>query len=137
LATVDDEQKPQASMVAYAVEPGLEAIWLHLSRLAAHTGYLLNNGNVSLVISEQDPGSGDPQTLARISLTGRIQPVNPESQAFAQGKALYLQRFPAAEQRFGFGDFILLRMEPLTVRYVGGFGRAKSFLASGLAETAK
>ena len=55
-----------------------------------------------------------------------------ESEGYARGRVLYLQRFPAAEQRFGFGDFTLFRMTPSLIRYVGGFGRASSFNASEL-----
>ena len=134
LATVDGDQWPQASMVAYAVEPALGLIWLHLSRLAAHTENLIQNPNMSLVISEPDTGTGDPQTLARVALTGRIEPVDVESEEYARGKALYLQCFPAAEQRFGFADFTLFRMTPSLFRYVGGFGRASSFNAAELTE---
>ncbi len=136
LATVDGEHQPQASMVAYATEPGLGAIWLHLSHLAAHTENLIQNPNISLVISEPDPGTGDPQTLARVSLTGRVEPIAPESKEYAQGKALYLQHFSAAKQRFGFSDFTLFRMTPSLIHYVGGFGRANSFQAAELTEMA-
>ncbi len=132
LATVDGRCQPQASMAAYVPEPGFNGFLLHLSRLAAHTRNLLENPRVSLVISQPDGLNGDPQTLARVSLSGSIRPVERESEAYPQSRACYLARLPDAEQLFAFGDFLLLRLEPEAVRFVEGFGRAFSFAGSDL-----
>ncbi|HKJ76630.1 MAG TPA: pyridoxamine 5'-phosphate oxidase family protein, partial [Gammaproteobacteria bacterium] len=55
LASLGRDGRPLASMVAYAAEPDLSAFYLHLSRLAAHTGNRLATPEASLAISEPDP----------------------------------------------------------------------------------
>jgi putative heme iron utilization protein len=132
LATVDAEGRPQASMVAYVPEPGFSGFLLHLSRLAAHTGQLLETPWVSLVIAEGDNLECDPQTLQRVSLSGPIRPIERDSEDYRQARQRYLARLPDSEQLFGFGDFMLLRLQPETLRFVGGFGRAFSFAGSEL-----
>jgi putative heme iron utilization protein len=133
LATVDEKDHPQASMVAYVLEPGFTGILLHLSQLAAHTSELLETPWASLAIAEPDRGEGDPQTLVRASLSGPIQPIPRDSDEYLKGRQRYLARLPDAEQLFGFGDFMLLRLQPQALRFVGGFGRAFSFSGSDLA----
>lgn len=132
LATVDEKGRPLASMVAYVPEPGFTGILLHLSQLAAHTRHLMESPWASLAIAEADRGEGDPQTLARASIGGPIQAIPRDSEQYLKGKQQYLARLPDAEQLFGFGDFMLLRLQPRSVRFVGGFGRAFSFSGSDL-----
>ena len=67
LATLNDGA-PLASMVAYAPEPEIAGILMFLSGLSAHTRNLLDDPRCSLVVTEADPGKGDPQTLPRVSL---------------------------------------------------------------------
>lgn len=124
LATIEASGHPVASMVAYAAEPDLSALWFHLSRLASHTQNLLSRGSASLVIGQPDLGEGDPQTLQRVSVSGTAEEVPRGSEAHTQGRTLYLRRLPAAERLFGFGDFVLFRLMPEQIRFVGGFGRA-------------
>ena len=127
LATIGASGHPAASMVAYAAEPDLSALWLHLSRLASHTRNLLERNSAGLVISESDSGEGDPQTLARVSVGGTVEEVALSSEAHERGRTLYLGRLPDAEPLFGFGDFVLFRLVPERIRYVGGFARAFDF----------
>ncbi len=131
LATVDDTGAAAASMVAYALYG--EGLLLHLSRLAAHTRHLLARPTCSLVISESDTGeNADPQTLARVSLSGGVVPLEPEGREFGSARLAYLRRLPEAEMRFGFADFLLFRFTPEQSRYVGGFAKAVTFSAAEL-----
>ncbi len=123
LATVRNDE-PFASMVAYVPAADLSYILLHLSRLAPHTQNLLKNSNASLVIGEPDTGQGDPQTLARVSITGTIAAFLPEAPDYLEAKQRYIARLPDAEMLFGFGDFMLLKLMPRKVRFVGGFAQA-------------
>jgi putative heme iron utilization protein len=134
LATVDEKGHPQASMVAYVPETGFGGLLLHLSQLAAHTRHALETPWAALVITEPDGGEGDPQTLVRASVAGPIRPIARESESYQEAKQHYLARLPDAEQRFGFGDFMLLRLQPQSVRFVAGFGRAYSFSGTELAD---
>ena len=123
LATLS-EDGPLASMVAYVPESGVSGFLLYLSRLAAHTRNLLQDARASLVITQSDSGEGDPQTLARVSLQGKVVALNRDSEGFTAARAAYIRRLPEAELLFGFSDFVLFRLEPAEVRYIGGFARA-------------
>ena len=136
LATVD-EGVPLASMVAYAVEPGLGGLLLFLSQLAAHTRHLVSHPQVSLAITAPDRGEGDPQLLPRVSLQGRAVEISRADEGFALTAARYVQRFPDALPRFQLDDFLLFRFEIDEARYVGGFARASTYTGDQLRETAR
>ncbi len=114
---------PFVSMVPYAEATDLSAFYLHLSRLAVHTQAIRSDPHVGLMISQPDVGSGDPQTLARVSIQGEAAVVAKDSADFGTVKALYLAKFPAAEINFGLGDFDLYRITPHSGRYVADLGK--------------
>lgn len=123
LATARDGE-PLSTWVAVAAEEDLGGFLLHLSRLALHTRYLEANPQASLGFTEPDADpSRDPQTLARVSLQGRVTWIERDSGEYESARARYLERLPHAAVQFGLGDFILARFVPATVRYVPGFGR--------------
>ena len=134
LATIGMRGKPEASMVAYAVDGDMTSLFLHLSQLAAHSRNLLRNPDASLVISETDGGDGDPQQLARVSLFGRVVCLERDEPGYAEARRRYLQRLPTAEPLFDFADFRLFRFAIYTARFVGGFAQAHSYDAADLAE---
>ncbi|MDH3233954.1 MAG: CREG family protein [Alphaproteobacteria bacterium] len=123
---------PYVSAVAYAYQQDLSCLVLHLSRLASHTGRLSKNPHVALLISEGDDGRDDPQTLARLSITGLIEHVPREHGQHPSYRGIYLQRLPEAEPRFSFSDFELFRFVPGEIRFVGGFARARTFTGERL-----
>lgn len=125
LATVRNGT-PYASMAAYATAPDLSCLYLHLSRLAPHTQNLLKHPEVALVISAPDDGATDPQTLARLSIQGRLEPIPPGQPGYEQAKTHYIERLPDSAGLFDFSDFMLLRLVPEKLRLVGGFARAYS-----------
>ncbi|HUM02021.1 MAG TPA: pyridoxamine 5'-phosphate oxidase family protein [Thermoanaerobaculia bacterium] len=135
LATVH-EGGPLASMVAYAGEKDLSALFFHLSGLSAHTRDLLADGRASLCVGEADPGTGDPQTLARLTLTGRTVALEEGTPPFDAARRLYLARFPDAEMRFELPDFVLFVFVPEEGRVVGGFARAGRVSPEQLSEAA-
>ena len=111
--------KPLASMVAFAPEPGFAGFLLLLSRLSLHTRHLLADPAASLAISEADTGAGNPQTLARVSLQGRVEQIPDGAPGHAAAKALYVGRLPSSAPLFGFQDFHLFRLVPEEARFVG------------------
>lgn len=124
LATVRDDQ-PLASWVAFAAEDDLGGFILHLSRLALHTRYLLDNPRAALALSEPDSmAQPDPQLLARVSLQGRVTSVPREAPGYDIARSLYLARLPEAAVQFELDDFGLYRFVVETGRFVSGFGRA-------------
>ncbi|MEL6181835.1 MAG: pyridoxamine 5'-phosphate oxidase family protein [Myxococcota bacterium] len=132
LATVTKDGAPHASMVAYVPEDDRLGILLHLSQLSRHTRNLLAKPQASLIISQPDPLKDDPQTLARITLTGSVEAIERDSEPWTAGRAHYLSRLPDSERLFGFKDFILFRFTPTKARYIGGFARAFSLNADQL-----
>jgi len=126
LATLDDGA-PLASMVAYAPEPGLAGLFLHLSELSLHTRNLLADPRASLVITDPDGGEGDPQLLPRVSLTGGVVLLDPDSAEWRAAREIYVARFPDALPRFDLGDFRLFFFVPDEARYVGGFAKARRY----------
>lgn len=124
LATARDDE-PLASWVATVadVEPG--HFLMHLSHLALHTRYLMANPRASLTFSEPDcEADRDPQTLARVSLQGRVGEIARDSADYLAARARYLAALPEAQVQFGLGDFYLMRFMTDSVRFVPGFGRA-------------
>lgn len=126
LATLADDGAPSVSFVAYVPEPDFAGFLIHVSRLAAHTRNLLARPRIALGVSAPDSGEGDPQLLPRLSIHGAVSIIARGTTEYDSARTLYLSRLPQAEQLFGFDDFVLLRLQPTEVRYVGGFARAYS-----------
>jgi putative heme iron utilization protein len=127
LATLGDEQQPEASMVAYVLDKAEGVAYLHLSELAGHTRNLLRHPRASLVISECDQGDDDPQRLARVSLSGRVVRLEKGAAGYEEAKRQYLNRLPDAGPLFDFADFQLYRFVMERARFVGGFAQAYSY----------
>lgn len=115
---------PYVSMVAYAAEPDLDGFLLHLSRLAPHTRQLLADPRAALLICEPDQGQDDVQTLGRLTLLGQAQALPGDAPGYAEARARYLARLPAAAPLFDFPDFAIYRFVPAEARYIRGFARA-------------
>ena len=130
LATVNGG-KPLSSYVAY-VPDGAGGLLVHISRLAKHTTNLLDNPQASLSISEVDMDGGDPQLLARVSLQGNVTVIDRDGEGFKSAQDRYIQALPAAEQLFGFADFLLFRFTIEQVRFVAGFGKSFTLSAETL-----
>lgn len=109
-------------MVAYALDPD-GGLLLHLSQLAPHTAHLLTDPRASLVVAEDDDGEGDPQRLSRATLRGRVEVLRRGTAAYDAGAMYYVDRFEDALPRFELGDFLLFRLLPEEVRYIGGLAR--------------
>lgn len=123
LATQRDGQ-PLAAQVAFVAEPGLGSCLLHLSRLSAHTRQLRAEPRAALAVGAPDDGREDPQTLARVTLEGRAEPLPRDAADWPAARARYLARLPAAALWFDFGDFALFRFAVTRARFVGGFANA-------------
>jgi putative heme iron utilization protein len=131
------ERGPLASMVAYAAEPGLRGLLMFLSGLSEHTRNLMVAPGCSMAVSRSDPGTGDPQTLARVTLNGSASPLPRNGEPFAELWPVYASAFPEAVPRLGLPDFVLFRFRIDTARYVGGFARAFTISGERLAQGAE
>ncbi len=128
---------PDASWVAYVPEPDCSGFLLHLSTLSAHTRNLLALPRAGLTISEPERDDEDPQTLARVTIQGEIATIPHDHPDYPSAALCYQERLPASVPRFEFGDFLLLRLIPVRVRFIGGFARAYTLDYDGLRASAQ
>ncbi|MBI5330472.1 MAG: DUF2470 domain-containing protein [Betaproteobacteria bacterium] len=87
-----------------------------ISTLAEHTKNLAADPRCSLIVQ---PYSPDMQTVGRATVIGRAAPL-PDKDALGPR---YLRFHPQAEAYFAMHDFQFWRIEPVRVRWIGGFGR--------------
>jgi hypothetical protein len=87
-----------------------------ISSLAEHTRNIEADARVSLIVQ---PFSPDMQETARVTLVARAERVV-EKQAIG---ARYLRHLPQARDFFAMDDFQFYRLNPVRIRYIGGFGR--------------
>jgi len=123
---------PFVSMVPYAIAGDGAGFLIHVSRLAAHTRDMLADARVSLLISQVEGGDISALALARVSVQGEAQAIARESGGEAAHRLAYLARFPDSEPMFGFADFSLFLIHPISARFVAGFGRAHSLTGESM-----
>ncbi|MBX3607744.1 MAG: pyridoxamine 5'-phosphate oxidase family protein [Piscinibacter sp.] len=123
---------PAVSMVPFALLPSTAAFVVHVSRLATHTQDMLSDPAVALLVTGRLEDAPTPLALPRVSLQGRARPCGSDAPGHAQARTAYLARHPDARELFEFQDFSLFVIEPESVRFVAGFGRALSLTPSQL-----
>jgi putative heme iron utilization protein len=116
----DPEGYPYASLVAIAADDAGRPLLL-LSRLAEHTQNLLARPEASLLVTESSSAPADPLALGRVTVLGPCRRVPDDEVAGARSTFLAAQ--PAAAHYVDFPDFAFYRLEPIALRFVGGFGR--------------
>lgn len=87
-----------------------------VSGLAEHTRNMRADPRVSLIVQ---PYAEDMQQAGRVTLLGDAVPL-PDKVGFAPR---YLRHLPQAEAYLDMADFTFYRIEPLRIRYIGGFGK--------------
>ncbi|HTN83738.1 MAG TPA: DUF2470 domain-containing protein [Sorangium sp.] len=111
---------PYGSLVTVAVDAHGRPLLL-LSALAEHTGNLKIHPEASLLLAEAAGGGVDPLALGRMTLIGACRPL--EGAEAAAARTRFLAGHPRASYYVDFTDFSFYRLDPLSIRYVGGFGR--------------
>src|ERR1700758_3592096 len=109
---------PYCSLVNVASHPDGSPILL-ISRLALHTGNILADGRVSLMLDER--AAGDPLEGARIMVAGRAEEAGEDDRVLLRRR--YLAAHPTAEVFVDFKDFSFFRIRPAGAHLVAGFGR--------------
>ena len=125
--------EPFVSMVPYALLPDGSVV-VHVSRLATHTRDMEEHPGVSLMVLAERAAGVPAQALARATLQGEALPCPPEHAGHGEARQAYLERFPDSEFLFGFADFLLFRIVPRAVRFVGGFAQAWSLTGAQYAQ---
>ena len=119
---------PAVSMVPFALLPDGTGFVIHVSQLATHTQDMIKNPAVALLVTAPLAAGDSPLALPRVSVQGHAHPCSPESPGHEAARHAYLTQLPDAEPLFSFGDFSLFVIEPESLRYVAGFGRAMSLV---------
>jgi putative heme iron utilization protein len=109
---------PYCSLVNIASHPDGSPILL-ISRLALHTGNILADSRVSLMLDER--AEGDPLEGSRITLAGRAEQAAGAEAAILRRR--YLNAHRSAEAFVDFKDFSFFRVRPGAAHLVAGFGR--------------
>ena len=123
LATTSPDGAPWASLVLYAPLADGTPI-LCLSTLAEHGRNVARDPRVSLLVAEPD-SAGDPLDGGRVTLAGRLEPIETE-----EARAAYEAAAPDSGVYGGFGDFTFYALRVERVRWVGGYGRMASATAA-------
>jgi len=122
LATLakDPAGYPYASLVAVAWDAVGRPL-LCISALAEHTKNLALRKEASLLVVEPAADGADPLSLGRVTMIGPCEPV-PEGER-ADVRALFLRAVPSSATYADMRDFAWYRLDPVSLRYVRGFGR--------------
>ncbi|HSN99333.1 MAG TPA: pyridoxamine 5'-phosphate oxidase family protein [Candidatus Nanopelagicales bacterium] len=116
---------PYASLVAVAFDAAGRPLFL-ISDLAEHTANLKAQPEASALVSEPvlsaEGKPQDPLALGRMTLLGPCRRLTEPAEVEA-ARAIFLGVHPEAAMYAGFRDFAMYRLEPVSIRYVGGFGR--------------
>ena len=111
---------PYGSLVTIAFDERGRPLLL-ISELAEHTQNLADCANASLLLAEPMDRHRTPLALGRITLLGTCAKVPAEERDAV--RTAFLAAQPDASYYVDFKDFSFYRLEPLALRYVGGFGR--------------
>jgi heme iron utilization protein len=123
---------PYGSLVTVAIDAKGRPLLL-LSALAEHTQNLAHRADASMLLAEPADRHAQPLALGRVTLLGPCAKVPAEDRDGA--RAAFLAHQPDASYYVDFKDFAFYRLEPIALRYVGGFGRmswvsAEDYLAA-------
>ena len=107
---------PFGSITPYIVDHDGSLLIL-ISTLAEHTKNIQQDPRVSLITHNQS--DSHIQTQGRVTLVGTAKIIENKDSAGAR----YLRYFPEADGYFAMHDFSFYRVTPLSIRYIGGFGK--------------
>jgi putative heme iron utilization protein len=106
---------PFGTVVPYVLDHAARPVIL-ISTIAEHTKNIDADARVSLLVHE---ASDNVQANARLTLIGDAQRLA-DQDSF---KPRYLQFFPTHAEYFETHDFFFYAIEPVRIRFIGGFGK--------------
>jgi heme iron utilization protein len=115
--SLEVEGYPFGSVTPYCLDSDFVPNIL-ISSIAQHTKNITANPKVSLLISETKSMT-NKQSLSRLTYIGEAQKVTDDEDI----KKRYLSYFPGALSYFKTHDFSFYRINPVRLRFIGGFGK--------------
>lgn len=137
LGTLNSAGKPFVSMVPFAIEPHSGTLVIHVSQLAPHTGHLLADPMVSVMVMQAEVAGEPVHALPRVSFDGVATRLEPDSAPWHAARGAYLARFPEAQPMTELGDFSFINISLTQARQVAGFGAARSLAPADIASVLK
>ena len=125
LSTLGAEGYPYGSLVSHMVDNFGNPVIL-ISDLAEHTKNARFDDRVSLLVDTSDTAEGDPLVGARLTLIGRLNLLEGESEL----QNSYLTKHPYSADYANFKDFNFWKLDVERCRFVGGFGHMSWMTAS-------
>ena len=110
---------PFGSVAPYCVDQQCRPV-LYISTIAQHTRNILSDPRVSLTVLDGNGGSDDVQARGRLTYIGDARRVGNEE---VDIRDRYFRYFPSSRQYEQTHDFEFFRIEPVRIRFIGGFGR--------------
>jgi putative heme iron utilization protein len=105
---------PFGSVVSFVADH-LAAPVILISGLAEHSLNLKADRRTSLLVRES---GAEPQSAARVTLVADGEEMEPGQDLLER----YLRYVPAARRLLDLGDFFFVRLHPVAIRYIAGFG---------------
>ncbi|MHB1804114.1 MAG: HugZ family pyridoxamine 5'-phosphate oxidase [Acidithiobacillus ferrooxidans] len=125
LATLDSAGVPEASMAPFIHDAATRQFYTAVSGLSPHTAYLAAKKPVGIMIITDEQGA--PQVLGRkrVSYTCDVHEIFRETEICHMLYEQFKAKFGGImELLFQLPDFRLFGLDPLSGRYIAGFGGA-------------
>ncbi len=119
--SVEVEGYPFGSVVPYCLDRAGRPVIL-ISRIAQHTKNIWANSKVSLIILQK--GSDDVQAEGRLTVVGDAEQIKIEEE-IEDISTRYYRSFPQARDYHKTHDFDFYRINPVKLRFIGGFGKIR------------
>lgn len=116
--SIDVPGYPFGSVTPYCTDRNSRPI-LYISHIAQHTKNILTDSRVSLTVVEKTE-SDDVQARGRVTFIADAHQVEHSDDDVHER---YFRYFPSARQYENTHDFEFFRLEPVRIRFIGGFGR--------------
>jgi len=123
LASITETGEPFASYAPFAIGDGV--FYVLLSELAIHGKNLQHHAQVSILIVEDEGDADEVFARVRVQFSAVAQLIPRDTPAWQTGiQALAQRHGDRIHQLRQLPDFKLFQLQPNTLRFVKGFGRA-------------
>ena len=123
---------PYVGLLPYVVAPDFATLYVRASGMAIHSRGLKADAPFSALIHAAEAGAPDPLQVPRVTFSGIVTPLAPDSDEASGAVERYLARFPSAAVTLGLADFTTHALRIRDGRFVGGFARARDLSADAL-----